>query len=160
MIHRAVLAATAALAVACGPGAGESHNSSQAGATARAGTANPDNQPRVTLTGCLVNADRPGETPTGTTGGKSAGGARDQIAAGSGSLGERFTLVGATSATADSSPAAASYVLDGNMEALRGHQNQRVTVVGTLDATAANTAGPQRVRVETVDTVGPACKTP
>ena len=79
---------TAALAIACG--ASESHNSSQAGATARAGQAAPDNQPKVTLKGCLQNADRP--QMVGTAGSDrrgSAGAASDQMAAGQGAPGER-----------------------------------------------------------------------
>jgi hypothetical protein len=61
--------AIAAGGVACGPGASDSHNSSQAGATARAGAATDNRQQPVTLTGCLQNADKPGATaPTGTSG--------------------------------------------------------------------------------------------
>lgn len=151
----AIIAAMAALAAACGPGAKESHNSSQAGATARAGAANPGNQPTVTLVGCLQDVDRQGE-PVGTVGTKSgsAGSAADQKAAGAGSPGERFTLTNAKSESAESNPAAASYVLDGNLEDLRALANQQVRLTGVLDATAANTAGPQRVRVNTVESIG------
>src|SRR5690349_19989179 len=87
------------LAISCRPGASQSHNSSQAGATDRAGCANPGNQPSVTLTGCLRNADRPEAdpaTPTGTLGG-SARSASDQMAAGNGAPGERYTLTNAKS---------------------------------------------------------------
>lgn len=153
------IAGIAALAaVACGPGAKESHNSSQAGATARAGAANPGNQPTVTLVGCLQDVDRPAE-PVGTVGTKSgsAGSAADQRAAGAGSPGERFTLTDAKSESPASDPAAASYVLDGNLEDLRTLINQQVRLTGVLDATAANTAGPQRVRVNTVESIGKRC---
>jgi hypothetical protein len=147
----------AALAVSCG-GASESHNSSQAGATARAGIAEPGNQPKVTLTGCLQNADRPQTTgTTGSAGQGSAGNASDQMAAGKGSPGERFTLTNATSSTGSSDPSAGSYVLEGNMEALRGNVNRQVRLTGTLDATASNTAGPQRVRVDAVEALGGNC---
>jgi hypothetical protein len=153
-----MIAGMAVLALACGPGAQESHNSSQAGATARTGAANPGLQPKVTLVGCLQDMDRPGE-PIGTIGTKpgSSGSAADQRAAGAGSPGERFTLTNAKSESAESNPAAASYVLDGNLEDLRQLANQQVRLTGTLDATAANTAGPQRVRVDTVESVG-TCK--
>jgi len=154
--------AAAALAVACGPGATESHNSSQSGATKHEGLAEPGNQPKVTLSGCLQNADKPdatGERPTATAGRGSAGGAVDQMTAGRGSIGERYTLVHATSGSAATQPAAASYVLDGNMEALRAQVNKQVRLTGTLDPTASNTAGPQRVRVDTVETVGESCAT-
>jgi hypothetical protein len=150
----------AVIAVACG-GASESHNSSQSGAAQHAGIANPGNQPPVTLSGCLRNADQPdtaAATPTGSAGRGSAGEAVDEKIAGRGSPGERFTLTHATSASAASNPAAGSYVLDGNMEALRAHVNQQVRVSGTLDAT--NTAGPQRVRVQSVDPIAGACAQP
>jgi hypothetical protein len=164
-----LLVATAALAIACGPGATESHNSSEAGAKARAGVADPAKQPDVILTGCLRNADRPDAT-TGTSGsaganasrsgsGGSARGAADQMAAGKGALGERFTLTHAKSASADSNPAVASYILDGNMDDLREHVDQQVRVKGTLDAAAANTAGPQRIRVDSVEMVASMCST-
>src|SRR3954462_11019265 len=147
----------AAAAVACG-GASESHNSSQAGGAARAGIADPANQPKVTLNGCLQNADR-AETAgtTGTAGRGSSGGAADQMAAGKGSPGERFTLTNATSSSGASDPSAGSYILEGNLEALRGSVNRHVRLTGTLDATAANTAGPQRVRVDSVEPVGERC---
>lgn len=153
------VALTAALAVACGPGAQESHNSSQAGSTARAGEANASYQPTVTLLGCLIDADQMSTDPVGTIGSRpgSAGSAADQRRAGAGSPGERFTLTNAKSESADSNPAAASYVLDGNMEDLRELANQKVKLTGVLDATAANTAGPQRVRVSTVERVGGKC---
>ena len=79
------------------------------------------------------------------------------MAAGRGSPGERFTLTHATSASADSDPAAASYILDGNMEALRAHVNTQVRLTGTLDAAASNTAGPQRIRVQSVERVANSC---
>jgi len=148
------------LAIACGPGASQSHNSSQAGATDRAGVANAGNQPPVTLTGCLRNADRPEvdpATPTGTLGGGSARSASDQMAAGNGAPGERYTLTNAKSESAASSPTSASYILDGNMADLRAHVDEQVRVSGTLDATAANTAGPQRIRVASVDTIAESC---
>jgi hypothetical protein len=47
--------------------------------------------------------------------------------------------------------------LDGNMADLRAHVDEQVRVSGTLDATAANTAGPQRVRVASVDTIAESC---
>jgi hypothetical protein len=155
------LVGVAVFAVACG--GSESHNSSQSGATARAGIANPGNQPKVTLNGCLRNADNPDPAdarPTGSTGstaGRSAGGAADQMAAGRGSPGERYTLTHASSASGASDPAAASYVLDGNVEALRGHIDQQVRLTGTLDPAAANSAGPQRVRVESVEQTAERC---
>jgi hypothetical protein len=155
--------AAAALAVACGRGATESHNSSQSGATAHAGQAEPGNQPKVTLSGCLQNADNPdaaADRPTATGGRGSAGGAVDQMTAGRGSIGERYTLVHATSASGATQPAAASYVLDGNMDALRDHVNKQVRLTGTLDVTASNTAGPQRVRVESVEPIAERCATP
>jgi len=153
-----LIAGMAVLAVACGPGAQNSHNSSQSGSTARAGAANPGLQPKVTLVGCLQDVDRPGE-PVGTIGSRpgSAGSASDQRAAGAGSPGERFTLINAKSESVESNPAAASYVLDGNMEDLREFANQQVRLTGTLDATAANTAGPQRVRVDRVESVAARC---
>jgi len=144
----------ATLAIACG--GSESHNSSQSGATAHAGIANPGSQPAVTLLGCLQNADDPnaGRVPTGSTGQGSSGNAVDQRAAGQGSPGERFTLTHAKSLSQASDPAAASYILDGNLEALRGHVHQQVRIVGRLDPAAANSAGPQRVRVESVEPDG------
>src|SRR5215217_7083064 len=144
----------AALAVACG--ASESHNSSQSGATAQAGLAEPGKQPKVTLTGCLVDADKPDTAgPTGTTGTGSAGNASDQIAAGKGSVGERFTLTNAKNTSGATEPAAGSYLLDGNMDALRGNVNRQVRLTGTLDATYANS--PQRVRVDSVEALGERC---
>jgi hypothetical protein len=152
-----IVAVTAALAIACGPGAQESHNSSQAGTTARAGQAQPGLQPTVTLTGCLVDADQGNGEPVGTIGTKtgSSGSARDQKAAGAGSPGERFTLTNAKSETADSNPSAGSYVLDGNLEDLRALTNQQVRLTGILDAAAANTE--QRIRVNTVEGTGGRC---
>jgi hypothetical protein len=141
-----------------GCGASESHNSSQAGGTARAGQAEPDNQPRVTLKGCLQNADRP--QTIGTAGSDrrgSAGAASDQMAAGQGSPGERFTLTDASTLSGVTNPAAGSYLLDGNLEALRANINRQVQLTGTLDATYANS--PQRVRVDSVQAVGEACVT-
>jgi hypothetical protein len=157
----AALAVALCLTPACGRGADESHNSSQAGATARAGAADAGNQPDVTLVGCLTNADRPSDAaPVGTAGAGSSGGAKDQGAAGRGSIGERFTLTGARSESAASDPAAASYVLDGDLEQLRGHVDQQVRVRGILDAAASNTAGPQRVRVNAVETIAASCAAP
>jgi hypothetical protein len=156
MMRQICAVCVATLAVACGPGATESHNSSQSGATARAGIANPENQPKVTLTGCLVDADRPETTgTTGRAGAGSAGNAADQMAAGKGSPGERFTLTYATSTSGPSDPSAGSYLLDGNMEALRGNVNRQVRLTGTLDATYGNS--PQRVRVDSVEPVAERC---
>jgi hypothetical protein len=149
----------AAVAIGC-TSPTESHNSSQSGATARAGIAEPGNQPTVTLMGCLQNADKPQSATAGTSGSTrqgSAGGAVDQMAAGRGSPGERFTLTDARSASAASNPAAGSYVLDGNLEALRAHVNRQVRLTGKLDAAASNSAGPQRVRVESVEPAGGDC---
>ena len=136
-----IVAGMAVLAVACGPGA-----------------ANSGLPARVTLIGCLLEVDRPGE-PVGTIGSKpgSAEPPSDQRAADVGSPGERFTLTYARSESAESSPAAASYVLDGNMEDLRELANQQVRLTGTLDAAAANTAGPQRVRVDRVESIAARC---
>jgi hypothetical protein len=146
----------ATLAVACGPGASESHSSSQSGATARAGIADPANQPKVTLIGCLQDADRPETTgTTGSAGAVSAGNALDQIAAGKGSPGERFTLTNATSIASPSEPSAGSYLLDGNIDALRSNVNRQVRLAGTLDATYGNS--PRRVRVESVEPVAERC---
>jgi hypothetical protein len=144
-MRTSIVAGMAVLAMACA-GAQESHNSSQA------------LQPKVTLVGCLQEVDRPGE-PVGTIGSKpgSAGSASEQRAAGAGSPGERFTLTNARSESAESNPAAASYVLDGDMEDLRELANQQVRLTGTVDATAANTAGPQRVRVDRVESVAARC---
>jgi len=150
--------AVAALGIACG-GASDSHNSSQAGATPRAGAEQAQHEQPVTLTGCLQNADRPDErSATGTSGSTapgSRGGAPDQMAAGRGAEGERFTLTHATGASAAS--AAASFVLEGNLEALREHVNRQVRVSGTLDTGGANSAGPQRVRVDSVEPAGGSC---
>ena len=126
--------AIATLGAACGPGASDSHNSSQAGASPRGGVAEPNRQQPVTLTGCLQNADKPDATATGTTGStarqRSAG--ADQLAAGKGSIGERFTLTGAKNESGEGR-AAASYILDGNVEALRGAVNRQVRVTGVLN---------------------------
>jgi hypothetical protein len=157
---RFLLFISIAAVAACGPGAGESHNSSQAGATAARDVARPELQPAVTLQGCLTNADRPSDSPadgTRGTGGGSAAHATDQMAAGRGALGERFTLTKAKSESPDSNPSAGSYILDGNLPALRAHVGQQVRVQGALDAAAANTAGPQRIRVTSVDPLGTAC---
>ncbi len=161
-----VIAIAAATAIACGPGATDSHNSSQSGASARGGVAGDHEQP-VTLSGCLQNADRADEnSPTGTTGSaaRRSAGAADQMAAGRGSPGERYTLTHAVRANRESDSAAGSraaaggsYVLEGNLEALREHVNRQVRVTGTLDTGAANTAGPQRVRVDAVEPAGGAC---
>jgi hypothetical protein len=156
-MNRVMIAGMAALAIACGRGATESHNSSQAGATARSGVANPGAQPHVTLTGCLRNADRPEGEPVGTAGGGSKSNAPDQMNAGAGSQGERYTLTHAASASSASNAAASSYILDGNVSDLRAHVNQEVRVDGELDAAAANTAGPQRIRVASVEPLGTAC---
>jgi hypothetical protein len=156
-----VIISLAGAAVACG-GASESHNSSQSGASAHAGVANASNQSPVTLTGCLRNADTPDTAApraTGSSGTAPAGPAVDQQAAGRGSPGERFTLTGiaADKANGDTAAASASYVLDGNMEALRAHVNQQVRVTGALDTGYANNAGPKRVRVQTVERTASAC---
>jgi hypothetical protein len=145
----------AALAMACG-GAGESHNSSQSGATERAGIAKADNQPKVTLTGCLQNADKPGTVGTAGSGGRgSAADAPDQFAAGKGSPGERFTLTDATTVSGPTDPSAGSYVLDGNLTALRENLNRQVRLTGILDASYANS--PQRIRVDSVEALGEVC---
>jgi len=157
LMKRLLIVGTAALAVSCGRGATESHNSSQAGATARAGQANPAGQPTVTITGCLENADRPEGEPVGTAGGGSKKNAPDQKNAGAGAIGERYTLTHAASESPASNPAASSYILDGNISDLRAHVQQQVRVQGELDAAAANTAGPQRVRVSSVETVADTC---
>jgi hypothetical protein len=150
----------AALSFGCG-GASDSHNSSLSGGAARAGVANGDHQRPVTLTGCLQNADRPdGADATGTSGSAPSGAgatASDQMAAGRNSPGERFTLTHVANADA-AGAVAASYVLEGDLEALRGHVNREVRVTGSLDLGAANTAGPQRVRVESLDQVADACR--
>ena len=44
--------------------------------------------------------------------------------------------------------------------ALRDHVNKQVRLTGTLDVTASNSAGPQRVRVDTVEPIGDRCATP
>jgi hypothetical protein len=151
------MAALAALGVACGPGASDSHNSSQAGASARAGVADANRQRPITLTGCLQNADQPDAAATGTSGSNAQqrSGA-DQLAAGKGSIGERFTLTGAKNEAAKGS-AASAYVLDGNVEALRGNLNRQVRVTGVLDRGTDSPGQSQRVRVDTVDPVGGAC---
>jgi hypothetical protein len=151
-----LIAGTAALALACGPGAAGSHHSSQDGATDRAGVANTA-QPHITVTGCLENAGKPEGEPVGTGGGGSEKNAPDQMNAGAGSHGERYTLTHATSATAETNPSASSYILDGNVRDLRAHVNQQVRIEGELDPAAANTAGPQRIRVASVETVEEAC---
>jgi hypothetical protein len=141
------------LLTACG--ASESHNSSQSGATARAGVAEPDNQPKVTLRGCLQNADKP--NAVGTTGARERGpaAAADQMAAGRGSPGERFTLTEATRIAGPTDPSAGSYLLDGNLEALRAHVNREVRLTGTLDVRYANS--PQRIRVDSVEALRDSC---
>jgi hypothetical protein len=146
---------TAALAISCG--ASESHNSSQSGATARTGQAEPNNQPKVTLKGCLQDADRPKTAGTaGSDGSGSAGAASDQMtAAGRGSPGERFTLTYATAVAGATDPSAGSYVLDGNLEALRANVNREVQLTGTLDAAYAN--NPQRIRVDSIQALGGSC---
>ena len=146
---------TAALAIACG--ASESHNSSQAGATARAGQAEAGNQPKVTLKGCLQDADRPQSVGTAGSGARgSAGAAEDQMTAGKGTPGERFTLTNATALAGPTKPSAGSYLLDGNLEALRANVNREVQLSGTLDVGYANS--PQRVRVDSVQSVGGVCE--
>jgi hypothetical protein len=143
----------AALLAACG--ASESHNSSQSGATARAGIAQPDNQPKVTLRGCLQNADRP--NAVGTTGSSERGpaAAADQMAAGKGSPGERFTLTDAQTISGPTDPSAGSYLLDGNLAALRENVNREVRLTGTLDVGYANS--PQRIRVDSVEGLRESC---
>jgi hypothetical protein len=145
----------AALAIGCG--ASESHNSSQSGATARAGLAEPDKQPQVTLTGCLRNADRPETVGTSGLDKPGSADAGDQMAAGRGSPGERFTLTNAKAASGATDPSAGSYLLDGNLEALRKNQGREVRVSGRLDATYANS--PQRIRVDTVEAIADNCQT-
>jgi hypothetical protein len=149
----------AALSLACG--ASESHNSSESGPTKRAGLAERGSQ-NVVLNGCLQNADRPDAPPSqpvGSAGNGSAGKAVDEMTAGRGSIGERFTLTHATSATAASDPSKSSYILEGNMEALRANVNKQVRLMGMLDDYSANsgTASPQRVRVQSVEPVGDRC---
>jgi hypothetical protein len=151
--------AVAALTAACGPGASDSHNSSQAGATPRAGAEQPAHTQPVTLTGCLQNADKRDETnPTGTSGSSAPRSAQpaDQMAAGRGSPGERFTLTGARASDRNGG-SGGSYLLEGNLESLRGNVNHQVRVTGTLDTGAANTAGPQRVRVDAVESLADRC---
>jgi hypothetical protein len=149
----------AAISIACG--ASESHNSSESGSTKRAGIAQPGSQD-VVLSGCLQNADKPdagASQPVGSAGNGSAGKAIDEMTAGRGSIGERFTLTHATSASAASDATKGSYILEGNMEALRAHVNQQVRVNGALDDYSANSGsrGPQRVRVQSVESVGDRC---
>jgi hypothetical protein len=146
-----------ALSAGCGGGASDSHNSSLAGAAGRAGGATAEHQRAVTLTGCLQNADRPdGESATGTSGSAASGSptATGQNAAGRGSPGERFTL---THVASGAGAGESAYLLEGDLTALRSHVNRQVRVTGSLDAGAANTAGPQRVRVDAVEPVGTAC---
>jgi hypothetical protein len=148
------LSLIAALMAACGR-APDAHGNTPPGAQ----PGESGSHPKVTLVGCLQDVAQPTGVPTGTTGAASgsAGGASDQKAAGAGSPGERFTLTDARSESAASNPRGGSYVLDGNLEALRTHVNQQVRVSGELDATAANTAGPQRIRVMTVESAGGSC---
>lgn len=150
--------AFAVLAVACG-GASDSHNSSQSGSSARSGAATTDRQQPVTLTGCLLNADKPDAGIKGTSGSASAAKkeGRDQIAAGRGSIGERFVLTEASGTATASGATAHSYVLDGNVEALRGNLNQRVRVTGTLDRGTYSPGESQRVRVDSVEAAGGTC---
>jgi hypothetical protein len=149
----------AAMSIACG--ASESHNSSESGSTKRAGIAQPGSQD-VVLIGCLQNADKPdagASQPVGSAGNGSAGKAIDEMTAGRGSIGERFTLTHATSASAASDPTKGSYILEGNMEALRANVNQQVRVKGALDdySTNSGSRGPQRVRVQSVESIGDRC---
>ena len=146
-----------ALSAGCG-GASDSHNSSLAGASGREGGATAEHQRAVTLTGGLRNADRPdGDSATGTSGSPASGipTASGQTAAGRGSPGERFMLthVASGAGTAESS----AYLLEGDLTALRAQVNRQVRVTGSLDLAAANTAGPQRVRVDAVEPVGATC---
>lgn len=147
----------ATLAIGCG--ASESHNSSESGATKHAGLAERGAQ-AVVLSGCLQNADKPDANapqPVGSGGQGSAGKAVDELAAGRGSIGERYTLLHATSASAATDPSKGSYILEGNMEALRANVNKQVRVKGALDDYSANNGGGQRVRVESVETVSDRC---
>jgi hypothetical protein len=148
----------AAISIACG--ASESHNSSESGSTKHAGIAQRGSQD-VVLSGCLQNADKPDAPPppVGSAGNGSAGKAVDEMTAGHGSIGERFTLTHATSASAASDPAKSSYILEGNLEALRANVNQQVRLKGALDDYSANggSRGPQRVRVESVESIGDRC---
>jgi hypothetical protein len=143
----------AGFAVACGPGASDSHNSSQSGAAVRGGVANEQRQQSVTLNGCLQNADKPDAagTTTGTSGtAPQRAQGSDQAAAGKGSIGERFTL------TSSGAPAT-SYILDGNVEALRANQDRQVRVTGMLDRGTYSPSESQRVRVESIEAVGGTC---
>jgi hypothetical protein len=150
----------AAISIACG--ASESHNSSESGATKHAGIAQRGSQD-VVLSGCLQNADKPdaaASQPVGSGGSNgSAGKAVDQMTAGRGSIGERFTLTDATSASPATDPAKRSYILEGNLEALRANVNQQVRLKGALDDYSANSGsgGPQRVRVQSVESIGDRC---
>jgi hypothetical protein len=141
----------AMLPLACGRGATDSHNSDQSGAAARGGVAENQRQQPVTLTGCLQNADKPdaNAATTGTSGSAGQAPPADQAAAGKGSIGERFTL---SSANGPST----SYILDGNMPALRENENHEVRVTGVLDR---GTYSPQRVRVQTVESLSGSCGT-
>jgi hypothetical protein len=147
-----------ALSAGCGGGASDSHNSSLAGASGRAGGATAEHQRAVTLTGCLQNADRPDpDSATGTTGSAASSSptATGQTAAGRGSPGERFTLTHVASGAGAGESGA--YLLEGDLTALRAQVNRQVRVTGSLDVGAANTAGPQRVRVDQVEPVGASC---
>ncbi|MCU1383648.1 MAG: hypothetical protein JWL71_2345 [Acidobacteria bacterium] len=148
----------AALTMACG--ASESHNSSESGATKHAGVAERGSH-NVVLNGCLQNADRSDAArsqPVGSGGNGSAGKAVDELAAGRGSPGERFTLTHATSGSPATDPSKGSYVLEGNMEALRAHVNKQVRLMGTLDDYSANNGGSQRVRVQSVEPIADRCR--
>ena len=114
------------------------------------------------MSGCLQNADKPDATasqPVGSAGNGSAGKAIDEMTAGRGSIGERFTLTHATSASAASDPTKGSYILEGNMEALRANVNRQVRVKGAVDdySTNSGSRGPQRVRVQSVESIGDRC---
>lgn len=81
----------------------------------------------------------------------------DQKAAGAGAIGERFTLTGATGGPATGSASANAYILDANLEALRGNVNRQVRVTGVLDRGTDSPSESQRVRVESVEPVGGSC---
>ena len=71
------------------------------------------------------------------------------------SLDKRFTLTDATRVSGATDPSAGSYLLDGNLEALRANINRLVQLTGTLDATYANS--PKRVRVDSVQALDGTC---
>jgi hypothetical protein len=151
----------ATFGLACGPGASESHNSSQSGATPRAGAEQSQHQEPVTLTGCLQNANQPSaNATTGTTGStqRRTEAGSDQAAAGRGSMGERFTLTAEAAGQTPRDGSPKSYVLDGNVEGLRANVNREVRVTGVLDRGAYSPGESQRVRVDSVEPVADGCR--